>query len=88
MESIVPLYSNMINSSDLSLANILLVDDNAFNLLTLGMLLEDKGIKFETALDGDAAITKIRQQQFSLVFMDCEMPICDGFKVFLVYYLS
>ena len=64
---------------------ILIVDDNTFNLYSLGLILKNMGIFNDTATDGNDAIALMLQGQekYSLIFMDCEMPICNGFQVFI-----
>lgn len=69
---------------------ILVVDDDVFNITALQTILSKFGFKSETAYNGQLAINKIRQRQdhpcsenchqFELVFMDCNMPILDGFE--------
>ena len=68
---------------------ILIVDDDAFNLLSLEMVL--KGFQFNCAkaLNGFEAITKIKnhgcesqdcKHGFQLIFMDYQMPVLNGVK--------
>jgi signal transduction histidine kinase/CheY-like chemotaxis protein/HPt (histidine-containing phosphotransfer) domain-containing protein len=61
---------------------ILLVEDNSINqLVALGML-ENLGIDADAAKDGQVAIDTLLQkpdEYYSLIFMDCQMPVMDGF---------
>lgn len=61
---------------------VLLVEDNAINqLVALGML-ENLGIDADVAKDGQVAIDALLHHSdgyYSLVFMDCQMPVMDGF---------
>ncbi len=64
----------------------MIVDDNIFNIFTLDSLLKKFGIKSESASDGGDAIQKVMAKQkkgdnYDLIFMDCLMPIMDGFQV-------
>jgi len=69
---------------------ILVVDDDCFNIMAMEHLLKLCGLKSECAYNGRDAIEKIVQcdkercgvqcQKFQLVFMDCSMPVMDGFE--------
>lgn len=63
---------------------ILIVDDDVMNILVLSNYLKYYGYSFETAGNGQTALeTIIRNKEydnyFSLILMDCSMPIMDGF---------
>lgn len=69
---------------------ILIVDDEPYNLLGLKIVLQQSGIKnilkiVDTAYNGQQAIDMVikgfNQDDYSygLIFMDCSMPIMDGF---------
>ncbi|PUE59416.1 hypothetical protein B9Z44_07450 [Limnohabitans curvus] len=62
---------------------ILLVDDNAVNLLVARMMLKKCFPKSEIveASSGTIAIEKLRAQSFDLVLMDMVMPEMDGMEV-------
>ncbi len=59
--------------------SILLAEDNPVNQEIIVTMLESYGITVTTANNGYEAITHIRQQDFDLVFMDCQMPEMDGY---------
>ena len=60
-------------------AEVLLVDDNAVNR-KLGMtILQRMGCKVTLACDGQEAVEAAKIKNFSIIFMDCRMPIMDGF---------
>ena len=69
---------------------ILIVDDDPFNLTALDQILSKIGITCTWAFNGKEALQKIetRQrnrccstcQQYKVVFLDCEMPVLDGFE--------
>jgi len=70
---------------------ILIVDDNAFNLSAMKMMLKSFGIDSEGTLDGELAIQAVLDHEghhsqtpqcrnFSLIFMDVEMPRMGGFE--------
>jgi len=56
------------------------VDDNEINRLVLEAALDKFNIKSDFAIDGQDAILKCKQKHYDLIFMDCIMPILDGFK--------
>ena len=59
---------------------ILIVDDDQINLFVLGKYLEAFGIEFKTAFNGQMAIELIIQENnYTLIVMDCNMPIMNGF---------
>jgi two-component system sensor histidine kinase BarA len=57
---------------------ILAVDDNDANLKLVMTLLRDFQLDAEGASSGFEALTKVRQRNFDLVFMDLQMPGMDG----------
>ena len=58
--------------------NILLVDDNATNLLLERQILESIGLTVTGAESGKKAISLVFAQRFDLVLMDINMPDMDG----------
>jgi len=57
---------------------ILIVEDNKFNAMLTTMMLKEKGIAYELAVNGLEAVEKARQMSFSLILMDIQMPQMDG----------
>jgi CheY-like chemotaxis protein len=60
-------------------APILVVDDNHINQMLVVTLLKKRGYRAELAADGQQAVTAHARQQYALIFMDCQMPVMDGF---------
>ncbi|MEJ0062536.1 MAG: response regulator [Alphaproteobacteria bacterium] len=58
---------------------VLLVEDNADNMLVATSLLEMLGIRHETACNGQEAFEKARGGGFDVILMDVQMPEMDGF---------
>ncbi len=63
---------------------LLLVDDNEINREVALGLIEDFGVLVETADNGQTAIDTMAEAlhndaPYSLVLMDCQMPVMDGF---------
>ncbi|WP_143247637.1 ATP-binding protein [Agaribacterium haliotis] len=65
-----------------NMPKVLLVEDNLTNQEVASMLLEDCDVEVDIAADGEQALTKLGDQSaaYALVFMDCQMPIMDGFS--------
>jgi len=61
---------------------VLIVDDDAVNLLVLDSFLKQFGLPTESAINGKEALNKImgNPEGFGLVLMDCQMPVMDGFE--------
>lgn len=68
----------------------LVVDDNAINLQILQMYCTKRGLPYHCATDGKQAVEIFLRQQslasedkgmpIQLIFMDLQMPVCDGFE--------
>jgi CheY-like chemotaxis protein len=58
---------------------ILLVEDNTVNQVIMRRLLEKRHCDVTIANHGGEALEVMRSVRFDLVFMDCQMPVMDGF---------
>lgn len=58
---------------------ILIVEDEETNRFVLRTVLEKAGARTAIARNGREAIELARREQFDLIFMDCQMPLMDGF---------
>src|SRR3954468_1113525 len=61
-------------------ANILLVDDRAENLLALEAILGELGHRMVRALLGPEALKRLLAQDFAVILLDVQMPGMDGFE--------
>lgn len=61
-------------------ASALLVEDNLVNQEVIGTMLQNRGIKVSKASNGEEALERIIREKFDIVFMDCQMPIMDGYE--------
>ena len=59
---------------------LLLVEDNPVNLLVAQKLLSVLGHGCDTAANGEAALQRLASARYDLVFMDCQMPVLDGYS--------
>ncbi len=60
---------------------ILLVDDEPFNLDVLEQELEDLGLEIQRAADGREALARVSESPPDMIFLDLMMPVMDGFLV-------
>ena len=58
---------------------VLLVEDNRVNQRVGQRLLEQLGCSVAIANDGREALEMVAREEYALVFMDCQMPVMDGF---------
>ncbi len=61
-------------------ARVLVVEDNAVNQKVAQGLLKKFGVQVDLAANGEEAINSLENLPFDLVFMDCQMPIMDGYE--------
>jgi len=72
----------MINSTDILKARILIVDDQAANVLLLEQMLQSAGyLAVESTSDSRAVCALHRQNKYALILLDLQMPGLDGFQV-------
>jgi len=59
---------------------ILIVDDEPTNRMVLRETLQCAGVKVVEAVNGQEAVEFCKQTTYDLIFMDCMMPVMDGFE--------
>ncbi|MFT2110414.1 ATP-binding protein [Marinomonas sp. 2405UD68-3] len=59
---------------------VLLVEDNITNQIVGRGLLEMRGLQVTIANNGEEAVKEVQGFHFDLIFMDCQMPIMDGYE--------
>lgn len=60
---------------------ILIVDDNADNLMSMEVVLENEAYSFYKATSGREALKiLLKEDDFSLILLDIRMPIMDGYE--------
>ena len=60
--------------------NVLVAEDHPLNQEVLKVTLERLGCNVALADDGQAAFSLFMENHFDVVFMDCQMPVLDGFE--------
>jgi len=59
---------------------VLVAEDNMINQLVIETMLEDFNCDVTLADDGNEAIENLLSNDFDIVFMDVQMPDCDGYE--------
>jgi len=59
---------------------LLLVEDNEVNVKVASSMLHKLGVNFAVALQGEMAFNLRSHLDYSLILMDCQMPVLDGFE--------
>lgn len=71
----------METKTDNTAIKILIVDDKKENLLSLQVILANRGYEFVEASSGkDALRILLKDQDFAIILMDVQMPLMDGFE--------
>lgn len=74
------MHQQMENMTDTTI-KILIVDDKKENLLSLQVILANRGYVFIEASSGkDALRILLKDQDFAIILMDVQMPLMDGFE--------
>ncbi|WP_234121093.1 response regulator [Clostridium hydrogenum] len=59
---------------------ILLVDDNEMNRKIVISILKSRDMSCDVAVDGLEALKAVSNKDYDVVFMDCQMPVMDGYE--------
>ncbi|WP_254813941.1 response regulator [Salinivibrio sp. ES.052] len=60
--------------------HVLVVEDSKVNQRVTEAMLSQLGIYVRSAADGEQAVALWRNQPFDVIFMDCQMPVMDGYQ--------
>ncbi len=58
---------------------ILIVEDNETNRHVIVSMLKKLGYQPDVAFNGVEAVEKVAENDYALIFMDCQMPVMDGY---------
>ncbi len=61
-------------------ARILVVEDNDTNLRVISSMLNKLGYEPDHAKNGKEALKVMEDNRYNVVFMDCQMPVMDGYQ--------
>jgi PAS domain S-box-containing protein len=59
---------------------ILVVEDNEANCKIMTGMLKTRGIACDIAVNGKEALEAVKAKAYDIVFMDCQMPVMDGYE--------
>ena len=59
---------------------VLIVDDNLVNQKLSAKFLQKLGCEVSIVDNGKKAVEEVKGKTFDIVFMDCQMPIMDGYE--------
>ncbi|MDD9951073.1 MAG: ATP-binding protein, partial [Zetaproteobacteria bacterium] len=59
---------------------VLLAEDNPINIQVTKSFLQILGCTVDVVLNGKEAVAAVHQQKYDICFMDCQMPVMDGFN--------
>jgi diguanylate cyclase (GGDEF)-like protein len=59
---------------------VLVVEDNEINYKYLNNVLQRNGVASDWAANGLEALQLVSQNDYSLIWMDCQMPVMDGYE--------
>jgi CheY-like chemotaxis protein/HPt (histidine-containing phosphotransfer) domain-containing protein len=59
---------------------VLVVEDNPTNQQVVNAVLRSLGVQVTLASNGQEAVELVKNCDFDLVLMDCQMPVMDGFQ--------
>ncbi|WKY48711.1 ATP-binding protein [Eubacteriaceae bacterium ES3] len=78
----LPTEEIQLNTIELNLSsfNILLVEDNLMNQKIISKMLLRHNNHCDLATNGIEAIKAVQNKHYHLIFMDCQMPLMDGYE--------
>ncbi len=74
------LFASEVSFESLAGHKVLLVEDNAINVIVAQKFLNKWGLEYDHAENGEEAILKAKTQSYDLILMDLQMPVMDGYE--------
>ncbi|MEG3219509.1 response regulator [Vibrio gigantis] len=59
---------------------VLVVEDSRVNQQVAKMMLKKLGFEVDIADNGEIGVEKFKANEYEMIFMDCQMPVLDGFE--------
>ena len=59
---------------------VLVVEDSRVNQQVAKMMLKKLGFEVDIADNGEIGVEKFQANEYEMIFMDCQMPVLDGFE--------
>lgn len=59
---------------------VLVVEDSRVNQQVAKMMLKKLGFEVDIADNGKVGVDKFKHNEYQMIFMDCQMPVLDGFE--------
>jgi CheY-like chemotaxis protein len=59
---------------------VLIVEDSVVNQKIAARMLQRRGFHVEVVGNGQEAVDAVAARDFDLIFMDCQMPVMDGYE--------
>lgn len=72
--------AELIVKQDKTPYKVLLAEDSEVNQLMASNQLKGMGCEVDIAKDGESVIAKAKKTHYDIIFMDCKMPITDGYQ--------
>ena len=80
VEANEPIAKAAEDTGPISIKRVLLAEDNPVNAQVIKGLLKRLGVESDWCQNGKEAVEKLQLKSYDLVFMDCEMPVLDGYE--------
>jgi PAS domain S-box-containing protein len=80
VESITLPPTSSLNPTHFVDKRVLVAEDNKVNQEVIKVMLHNLGCQVTVVEDGQQVLQALSQQCYDLIFMDCHMPILDGFE--------
>ncbi len=82
VEKAIPMVTKYIvqEGLDTKKPKILLVEDNEINCKIVMAMLKTKDMTCDVMMNGEEAYQAVLKKDYDIVFMDCQMPVMDGYK--------
>jgi CheY-like chemotaxis protein len=69
-----------VQAQSLPALSVLVVDDDEYNIIVLKSLLPSPPLAVRTAVNGRAALERVREARPDVIFLDVEMPVMGGIE--------